>query len=606
MSKFDSKEFLKSCSTKPGVYRMFDTHGEVLYVGKARDLKARLTSYFRASGLSIKTRALVSRIQSIETTVTQSEVEALLLEQAQIKALKPPYNILLRDDKSYAFIRLNTQDKWPKASLYRGSRKGKGKYFGPYPSAVAVKETLTLIEKAFLLRNCSDSYFRNRTRPCLQHQIQRCTAPCVGFVSEQDYRQQVETATQFLEGKDQSLAIRLSSEMQAAAEAQDYEKAALLRDRITAVRHIQEHQFVDTGRGNVDVFAVVSAPGMVLIETLFIRQGRLLGHRSWLPSSGADDTESSVLLAFLEQYYLNEPASGIPDEVILPISLEGLEPLEELLEVQGNKVRFAHKVRSERKAWLQLAQKNAKQSLLMRQTEKESVEKRFLALDELLSKNIMPRHIECFDISHTGGEKPVASCVVFAEDGPRKASYRRFNVEPESAGDDYAALEEAVRRRYQRVQKEGAMLPGLLLIDGGKGQVNRIAQVLDELNLTERLPMIGIAKGPSRKAGLEVLCLPNGTELAPAADDPGLHLLQHVRDEAHRFAITGHRARRSKTRGASSLDSIPGVGAKRRKALLHHFGGLAQLKNAPATSIAQVEGISEALAETIYDWLHGQ
>mgnify|MGYP003571148353 CR=1 FL=1 len=603
-ANFDARSFLAQCSTRPGVYRMLDADGQVLYVGKARDLKARLSSYFRSSGLAPKTRALVARISSISTTVTQSEVEALLLEQGLIKELKPPYNVLLRDDKSYPFIQLTDRERWPRIGFHRGTRRKGVRYFGPYPSSGAVRETLALVEKVFQLRNCRDSFFRNRTRPCLQHQINRCTAPCVGYVTEAQYRAQVDMATAFLEGRDQQITDRLTREMEQASAELAFERAAGLRDQITAIRHIQERQYVDTGRGNVDVVALASAPGLVVIEVLFIRQGRVLGNRSWVPNMGAED-EAGVMRAFLEQYYLGEHPGELPGEVLLAADVGDTEALAEAIrQKRGKRARFASRVRGERQAWMRMATENARQSLVHRLAARESLEQRYLALAALLGEDTPPARIECFDISHTGGERAVASCVVFGTEGPRRADYRRFNVEPESGGDDYAALAEAVSRRYRRVQKEQGELPGLLLIDGGKGQVGRIASVLEELGLTDQLPLLGIAKGPSRKAGLEVLWRADGTQLAPAADNPGLHLLQHVRDEAHRFAIAGHRGRRSRPRSASTLEEIPGVGAKRRKALLTHFGGLAQLRDAPAEAIAQVPGVSPALAQTVYDWLH--
>ncbi len=604
--EFDAQAFLRECSTHPGVYRMLDVEGQVLYVGKARNLRSRLSSYFQNRVDSAKTRALVARIQGVDTTVTGSEAEALLLEQGQIKKLRPPYNILLRDDKSYPFIKLTVDQDWPRIAFHRGSRRGGARYFGPYPNSGAVRETLNLIEKVFQLRNCSDSYFLNRDRPCLQHQIGRCTAPCVGRVSDDDYRRQVDMAVAFLEGRDQELTRELEQRMEAAAEAQDYETAAQLRDQIASIRAVQQKQYVDTDAGDVDVVACRSRHGVAVVEVLFVRNGRVLGNRAHVPRSEGEITEADVLEAFLPQYYLGDNPVAAPPEVIVDRELSGLEALRQAVaEHQGRQVRFAARVRGQRRRWQELAERNVEESLNRQLAARESLEKRFATLNRLLESEDDPvNRIECFDISHTRGEKPVASCVVFQGDGPAKNEYRRFNVAPPAEGDDYAALAEAVRRRYQRIVRESGRLPDLVLIDGGKGQISRICSVLEELDLTDHMLLLGISKGPSRKPGLEVLHRASGREIAPGSDDPGLHLLQQIRDEAHRFAITGHRQKRGKASQASSLEDIPGVGAGRRRALLRHFGGLAQLRNASVEALADVPGISRNLAETLYAWLH--
>lgn len=603
---FDGRAFLRDCSTHPGVYRMLDADGEVLYVGKARNLQARLSSYFQNRVDSAKTRALVARIQGVDTTVTGSEAEALLLEQAQIKKLRPPYNILLRDDKSYPFIRLSVDQDWPRIGFHRGSRQGGARYFGPYPNSGAVRETLNLVEKVFKLRNCSDSYFLNRDRPCLQHQIGRCTAPCVGRVSPEDYRRQVDMAVAFLEGRDQELTRELEQRMDAAAEALDYETAAQLRDQISSIRAVQQKQYVDTEAGDVDVVACRVRHGVAVVEVLFVRGGHVLGNRAHVPSGEGEITESAVLEAFLPQYYLGDNPVSAPPEVIVDRELEGLDALRQAVaEHQGRQVRFTARVRGQRRRWQELTERNVEESLNRQLAARESLEKRFAALNRLLECEDDPANrIECFDISHTGGEKPVASCVVFQGDGPAKNEYRRFNVSPPAEGDDYAALAEAVRRRYRRIVRESGRLPDLVLIDGGKGQISRIRSVLEELELGEHVLLLGISKGPARKPGLEVLHRASGREIAPASDDPGLHLLQQIRDEAHRFAITGHRQRRGKASQNSTLEDIPGVGAGRRQALLRHFGGLAQLRNASVEALAEVPGISRNLAETLYAWLH--
>lgn len=602
---FDSASFLRHCSRKPGVYRMLAGDGSVLYVGKARDLRARLGSYFQKRIDAVKTRALMARVAGVQTTVTSDETEALLLEQALIKELRPPYNILLRDDKSYPYIRLSVEQTFPRIAFHRGKRRAKSRYFGPYPSSGSVREALNVVEKVFRLRNCTDSFFSNRTRPCLQYQIKRCTAPCVGLVSEEDYRRQVALAIDFLDGRDGAVTDALERRMAAAAEALDFERAAELRDQIAAIRLVQQKQYVDTDRGDVDVLAVLARHGIAVVEILVVRQGRVLGHHSYFPKVRPEDTEEDVLDAFLSQYYLGDRGDlALPAEVILDRPVGGLETLAAALrEARGRKVRFASTVRGERLAWLRMAKENAEQSLIGKLTSRDNINQRYAALARLLDVKSPPARIECFDISHTGGEQAVASCVVFGPEGAIKGDYRRFNVSPPQGGDDYAALAEAVTRRYQRMAREGKALPELLLIDGGKGQVGAVIAALALIDLAT-LPVLGISKGPSRKAGLEVLHHGDGRTFAPTADDPALHLLQQIRDEAHRFALTGHRARRGKARSASLLEEIPGIGPRRRQQLLNHFGGLQQLRNASVESLASAPGISRSLAESIYAWLH--
>lgn len=604
---FDAAAFLKHCSRKPGVYRMFDAQQRILYVGKARDLKARLSSYFLKNVASLKTVALVAKIASIQTLVTQSEVEALLLEQTLIKELAPPYNILLRDDKTYPFIRVNHRAEFPRARLHRGKRGSGDRYFGPYPSAGGARYVLNLMERVFQLRNCSDSFFRNRTRPCLQHQIGRCTAPCVGLVSREEYGQQVDQALAFLEGRDSGLVDSLTADMEAAAARLDFEAAARLRDRVRAIQEVLQHQYVDTGHGNLDVVALAEGHGVVVVELMMIRKGRLLGNRSITPKNYRNSSAEDILQAFIEQHYLSQstPPEMI-DEVIVDRELPQAALLEEALSVTlERRVRLAWRVRAERQGFLRLARANAADALRLKLAASDNVKQRFEAVAALLNCPV-PERIECFDISHTGGKQAVASCVVALRgEGIVPRLYRKFNVTPEHEGDDYAALDEAVGRRYRRITAEGQALPSILLIDGGRGQIARIAQLLGTLELTDKMLLIGISKGPSRKAGLEVLHYADGRELAPAADNPGLHLLQQVRDESHRFAITSHRQRRKHNITDSKLEDIPGIGPKRRRQLLKHFGGLRGLRNASREDLGRVDGISDNLAAEIYRHLHG-
>ncbi|MED5238347.1 MAG: excinuclease ABC subunit UvrC [Pseudomonadota bacterium] len=606
MPEFDHKHFLDHCARKPGVYRMLNADGDVLYVGKARNLQARLSSYFQKNVSSVKTRAMVARIANVQTTVTSSEAEALLLEQSLIKSLRPPYNILLRDDKSYPYIRITTRDTFPRITFHRGTRRKGSHYFGPYPGGGAVREAISLVEKVFQVRNCSDSYFRNRTRPCLQHQIQRCTAPCVGLVSEQDYAQQVKLAMDFLDGRSRDVVEHLSGKMEEASRNLEFEEAAILRDKLAAIQSVQQKQYAETGQGDLDVVAVEVRHGLAAVDVLMIRGGRILGHRTFRPDTRGEEDPGEILEAFVGQYYLGDREDPVdPPEILLSHEIGGSEPLQQALtEKWKKKVRVAWRVRGDRAAWVTMAQTNASQSLATELAAREHMEKRFVALESMLESDTPVRWIECFDISHTQGEKAVASCVVFDQQGARKPDYRHFNVTPAKAGDDYAALEEAIRRRYQRVLNEEGRLPDLLLIDGGKGQLQRGWEVMGELGLQGRMQVMGIGKGPSRRPGFEVLYLPDGREITPGPAHSALHLLQQVRDEAHRFALTGHRARRGKARKTSSLDEIPGIGPKRRKALLTHFGGLKQLKNASAAELARVPGINAQMAETLYDWFH--
>ena len=602
---FDHRRFLAACSSRPGVYQMYDSDGHILYVGKARDLRARLGSYFQKQLDAIKTRALVARIAEIQLTVTASEAEALLLEQSLIKSLRPPYNILMRDDKSYPYIKVSMDQAFPRVSFHRGSRRGGSRFFGPFPSGTGVRDTLNILEKVFQVRTCRDSFFSNRSRPCLQYEIGRCTAPCVGKVSAAQYAEQIRLACDFLDGRNDEVNRYLGEQMEQAAALLEFERAAVLRDQIASIRAVQQRQYVDTGGGDVDAVVVASRAGEAVVALLMIRQGRMLGIRQWHPDGRGERDPQTVLAAFLSQHYLGHDASHLPAEVVVTALPEDASALAQAIEQRhGKRLRLTDRVRGERRRWLQMANENAEQLLLSRLAARAGIAERFAALEAMLGAALPRRRLECFDISHTGGELAVASCVVFAEEGAEKSDYRRFNVTPAAAGDDYAALEEAVRRRYARIDREQGRLPGLLLIDGGKGQVSRVAAVLDALGLSGQCVLLGIAKGPSRRAGMEVLIHADGRQWTPGPEHIGLHLLQQARDEAHRFAITGHRQRRGKSRSSSVLEGIAGVGPSRRRALLNHFGGLQGLRNASAEEIARAPGISASLAATIYDWLH--
>ena len=604
VSHFDHEGFLKTLTTRPGVYQMYDSAGGLLYVGKAKNLKNRVTSYFRGSGLSTKTMVLVSKIADIQVTVTTTEVDALLLEHNLIKEHRPPYNIDLKDDKSYPYIYLSSQDRWPRLALHRGPKRRKGEYFGPYPSAGAVRSTLHLLQKVLKVRQCQDSYFRNRSRPCLQYQIGRCTGPCVGLVSDEAYGEQVDKTTLFLKGKSQELMVRLADEMESAAAALEYEKAAERRDQLAQLQQVQSIQGIEGARGDLDIFAASCQSGAACVQVLFVREGRVLGSRTFYPPLKLDENPAQILEAFLPQFYLSGRQT-IPAEVVLGVVPEGSDALAQALSQQaGHRVSLRSNVRDARARWLQLAQQTADNNLSSHLSGKQTMAVRLEALRIELDLDAAPARIECFDISHSSGEATVASCVVFDSDGARKADYRTFNITGIVPSDDYAAMQQALERRFKRLAKGEGQLPNLLLIDGGKGQVAQAISVLAELEITE-VKVVGVAKGTTRKAGFETL-IDGDTdqERTLRGDNPALHLVQQVRDEAHRFAITGHRARRSKARKSSTLEGIPGVGAKRRRELLRHFGSAAGVSGASVPELCKVEGISSSLAQTIYDVLH--
>jgi excinuclease ABC subunit C len=606
MSEFDHKDYVKSLTTRPGIYQMYDAEGELLYVGKAKNLKSRVGSYFRARGLTDKTLALVRRIADIQVTVTTTEVDALLLEHNLIKSHQPPYNILLRDDKSYPYIFLSSEDRFPRIALHRGAKRRKGTYFGPYPSAGAVRESLHFMQKVFKVRQCEDGYFRNRSRPCLQYQIDRCTGPCVNLVSEEDYAEQVENTSLFLRGKSQELMVRLADDMERAAAQLEYEKAAEYRDQISQLQHVQASQGIEGVSGDLDILAAVTSHGRACVQALFVRGARVLGSRTYYPPLKLQETPAQVLGAFIPQFYL-DGAHAVPAEIIVNVEPEGDEVLAEALSVEaGRQVRLAHRVRESRAKWLKLALQTAETNLAAHLADRQTVLGRLQALQDVLDLPELPERLECFDISHSSGEATVASCVVFDQHGPRKSDYRRFNIEGITPGDDYAAMNQALERRYKRLKASEAPLPDILFIDGGKGQVARAMSVLEDLQVGG-VEVIGVAKGATRKAGLETLVHGgSGKEQKLPADHQALHLIQQVRDEAHRFAITGHRGRRDKARQRSMLEDIPGVGNSRRRLLLRHFGSAQGVKNASVEELKKISGISTGLAQQIYDHLHGE
>lgn len=600
---FDAQSFLRALTTRPGVYRMLDAQGDILYVGKARNLKNRVSSYFRKSGLPPKTQVMMQQMASVEVTVTHTEAEALILENTLIKTHLPRYNILLRDDKSYPYIFLSTEDQFPRLSLHRGAKRRKGRYFGPYPSAGAVRDSLHLLQKTFRVRQCEDSFFANRSRPCLQYQIKRCTAPCVGLVDIEKYAEDVRHTIRFLEGGSSTLREELAEKMEAAARALDYESAATYRDQIASLSRVQERQYVSGETGDLDILACAVHAGSACVQVFFVRQGVNLGSKLFFPKLPRDSEAEDVLSAFLPQYYLTRP---VPATILTSGQISDVDLLEQVLgERAGRRVHIIHRVRGERARWLKLGVTNAEQALSAHLASRAGVQQRLQLLKTALDLDELPRRMECFDISHTQGEGTVASCVVFDREGPRKSDYRRFGIRDVQAGDDYAAMEQALMRRYTRLKTEDAQLPDVLFIDGGKGQVAVARRVLEELQIEETL-IVGISKGPERRPGMEILHIPSqARELDLDGSSPALHLVQQVRDEAHRFAITGHRQQRAKVRKTSTLEAVPGVGPRRRQSLLKQFGGLQEVARAGVEDLCKVPGISRTLAQQIYDTFHG-
>ena len=598
---FDHKTFLRNVGAAPGIYQMFDEAGDLLYVGKAKSLKKRLSSYFRETGLSIKTAAMMQKVADVQVTITHTENEALILESNLIKEHKPRYNILLRDSKSYPFIHIDDSHDYPRLTFYRGDRSQAGRYFGPYPSVAAVRDTLALIQKVLPVRQCDDVFFSNRSRPCLQHQIKRCSAPCVKLISKERYAKDIELTSLFLQGKDDSLNKLLQKNMEQASENLQFEQAAGWRDRIHALRRVQSHQAITSGHSDIDLITVATLHGKACVEVTFIRGGRHSGSNGHFPKVPLDFSQAEILSAFITQYYFNRAA---PKQIIVGSRIDDSNELEAWLSEQSNhKVTIVHSVRGVRKDWLAMAQVNVIERLKRKQAESQSVQQRLDALAKALGHDESITRIECFDISHTQGAQTVASCVVFTEQGITKSDYRRYNIKNITPGDDYAAMRQAIERRYKRVLQEEAKLPDVLLIDGGKGQLSSAVEIINELQINSIL-LVGVAKGEGRKPGLETLFLEGqkmGIKLA--ANSSAMHLVQQVRDEAHRFAIAGHRAKRGKVQTQSILQEIPGVGAKRRQLLLKHFGGLQGIQQAGIKDLSKVVGINQELAEKIYHYL---
>jgi excinuclease ABC subunit C len=601
---FDAKSFLQTVTSQPGVYRMYDAGGTVIYVGKAKDLKKRLTSYFRANLASRKTEALVANIHQIDVTVTHTETEALLLEHNYIKLYQPRYNVLLRDDKSYPYIFLSA-DPHPRLASHRGAKHAKGEYFGPFPNGYAVRETLALLQKVFPVRQCENNVYRNRTRPCLQYQIGRCLGPCVaGLVSEEEYAQQINYVRLFLAGKDDQVLNQLVSRMEVASQAMKFEEAARLRDQIQAVRRITEKQFVSNQGDDLDVIGVAFESGLACLHVLFIRQGKVLGSRSYYPKVPGGTDLAEVVQTFVGQFYLQgSEARTLPGEILLDFLLPERELLaDSLSELAGRRIQIQSKPRGDRARYLKLARTNAATALTSRLSQQSTIHQRMIALKEALDLDEINR-MECFDISHTMGEQTVASCVVFDANGPVRSEYRRYNITGITPGDDYAAMNQVLRRRYGKALEENK-IPDLILIDGGKGQLAQAKNVFAELDVPwdkDRPLLLGVAKGADRKAGLETLFFePEGEGFSLPSDSPALHLIQHIRDDSHNHAIAGHRKKRAKVKNTSALESIEGIGPKRRQQLLKYMGGLQPLMNASVEEIANVPGISHGLAEKIY------
>jgi excinuclease ABC subunit C len=602
-AKFDPRPILRRLGHRPGVYRMLNGEGEILYVGKSRDLKKRVASYFRGTPRPGKTGFLVSQIRDIEVTVTRTEAEALLLENTLIKAHKPRFNVLLKDDKSFPYIRLDTSHEYPRLAFYRGSRRVPGRLFGPYPNVPAVRATLRDLQRLFRIRPCEDSYFAHRSRPCLQYQIERCSAPCVGLISAEDYARDLDHAIRFLEGRGNEIRSELVKRMEAAAERLAFEEAARYRDQIARLAAIQESAVGgEAGAVQADALAVHEQGGLYCVAAMFIRGGRVLGSRSWFPRAAPDTEPAEVLAAFVAQHYLG---GSPPAEILTSVPLEDEALLTEALTKQvGRPVAVRHRVRAIRARWLEMAGENARQALELKIAGTAGFSAQMEALGEALGLERTPGRIECFDISHTAGEATVASCVVFTPEGPLKSDYRRFNIAGVAAGDDYAAIRQALQRRYSRVKRGEAPVPDLLLVDGGTGQLAEAQGVLNELEL-EGVEIAAVAKGPSRRPGLERLFLAGRSEALILPRDSGaLHLVQQVRDEAHRFAIAGHRQRRGKARRVSPLEGIPGLGPKRRRQLLNELGGMQGVVSSGVEDLARVQGISRDLAHRIYDALH--
>ncbi|MCV2884092.1 excinuclease ABC subunit UvrC [Aestuariibacter sp. AA17] len=603
-TEFNASAFLKTLTSQPGVYRMYNANEDVIYVGKAKNLKKRVSSYFRKNVDSIKTRSLVNNIAHMDVTIVNSETEAFILENNYIKKYRPKYNVLLRDDKSYPFIFLSDH-RHPRLGIHRGSKKDKGEYFGPYPSAWAVRESLRTMQKLFPIRQCEDSYYRARSRPCLQYQLKRCAAPCVeGYVSDEEYKQQIALARLFLKGKNKQVIDSLVEKMEQASRDLRFEAAAKYRDQINALSKVQEQQWVSGNQKEMDVFGFAYRNGVASIQGFFIRDTKLLGSKSFFPKVPAESSPEEVFQSFILQFYLAGNKT-VPKEIVMPMVLEDQDAIETLLSQEaGYKIRFLRGARDERKRYLDLANTNAESALVTKQSHQKSVFARYIELEKILEIEQPIQRMECFDISHTSGQQTVASCVVFNREGPFKSDYRRYNIEGITPGDDYAAMAQALARRYKNVSDD-SKIPDILFIDGGKGQLAQAEAYFEDWKHDKKPWLIGVAKGTSRKAGLETLILAGNHDTIPMqSDSPALHLIQHIRDEAHRFAISGHRQRRQKAKKTSVLETVPGIGAKRRQSLLKYMGGIQGVMQASKDEIARVPGISAELAETIYDHLH--
>ncbi|MCW8880056.1 MAG: excinuclease ABC subunit UvrC [Kangiellaceae bacterium] len=600
---FNYQSFLKNLTSLPGIYQMLDEHGEIIYVGKAKNLKNRVSSYFQKQDHTPKTKVMVAQIRDILVVVTESENEALILENQFIKKHRPRYNVVFRDDKSYPYIYLSDED-FPRLSIHRGRQSKKGDYFGPFTGSSAARYSISLMQKLFLIRQCENSVFKYRSRPCLQYQIKRCSGSCVGKIGQQDYLNDVQLVRLFYQGKNESVLRVLTERMQKASENLEFEIAAQIRDQIIQLRRVLEKQSVQGTGVDIDIIAGGVSEKTAAIFVLHVRNGMVQGSRNFFPKVPADTSVEEIIETFLGHFY-TASSHEIPAEIITNHPLLEESHLTLLLgELKGSQVRLGHKVKTSRAAWLEMANRNLKEMIAAKLATKGHTQKRMQSLMDELGLDKLPMRMECFDISHFQGEQTVASCVVFEQGQANKSDYRRFNIKDVAAGDDYAAIEQAVRRRFQRLVKEEAKLPDLLIIDGGKGQLNQAQKVLEELELPQ-VTLISVAKGSDRKAGMEQIFFPSEAIARRLEEDSlGLHLIQAIRDEAHRFAITGHRGKRDKKRKTSTLEGIPGVGAKRRKAIIQHFGGLQGVKRAGVSDLKQVEGISQSLAQVIYDHLH--
>ncbi|MGE3920761.1 MAG: excinuclease ABC subunit UvrC [Gammaproteobacteria bacterium] len=606
-SEFDHKFFLKHLSNQSGVYQMIGQGGEVLYVGKAHNLKKRVSSYFRSDTKNPRIASLVKQIQDIKVIITSSDNEALLLENNLIKKFLPRYNVLFRDDKSYAYIYLSKHKKFPRLDFYRGSKTEEGYYFGPYSNSTAVRESLNLLQKLFKVRQCSDVFFNSRTRPCIQYQIKRCTAPCVHYVSEEDYQQQVRLTRLFLDGKNKQLLQELMVKMTESSEKMDYEEAARYRDQITNLRKIQEKQYIYHNEADMDVMVIIQEHKIICIEVLFFRNGRMMGEKSYFPKIQTDTPEDEIIASFASQYYLSKNnEAGIPAQIFVNVLPEDKNWLEDALtESVGHKVKISKPERGEKLHWIALAKTNAENALKQHLVSKHHYFQQMTALQEALKLQRFPTRLECYDVSHTFGEATIASCVVFNDMGPDKRAYRRYNITDIQANDDYAALRQVLTRRLKKLKEGEQVAPDIMIIDGGKGQLKQAEAALEELQISG-IVLLAIAKGPTRKAGFETIFYKSNSHVVALQflPDEVMHLLQHIRDEAHRFAITGHRKQRDKRRLTSPIEAIPGIGKNRRRQLLNYFGGLQELKCASEIEIAKVPGISKMLAKEIYDYFH--